>query len=854
MDYLYPVKIKFWTLKKWFFLFISLCLTFLFQKSHAQNYGLEFASYNVQKDLRTGLNLNPHESYYFNTDFELSFNVSLYRQEQIFGYVLRAILNDTVNIDIQLNYMSGMVVSIVTGQKIYNFPFGTVDQKIYGGWEKFELRFELAKNKITFLREGKANPISFQFPSKVLMKFFFGVVNSGQFITTDIPPMHLKDIRLYKMNKLIHDWPLNESKGNQAYEVIQNNVADVSNPHWIKPRYSQWQLNRKFSFSGIVVSTFNDNTDEIYFLKEDSLLKYSLKSNHMKRIHFSNGRQLIYLDSRIAINNNNNDLYHSYLDTKQFLKFDTITDKWDGILKSNFGSDRNYTQHNEVFSKKDSSFYFFGGYGFYKYKNTLFRYHIPSKSFTEVVLSGDKINPRYLSAAGTSPNSDTIYILGGYGSASGDQRINPQGYKNLFLVDIRKKESKEIASLNFNQKDYCFANSLLISPDRKSFYALSFTGHKFHTWLKLIRGNFESAHFEMLGDSIPYLFEDIRSTANVYSNKNKSELVCITSIFGENNDSSYFEVYTIQTPPNLLADIVHAKHGKKLVNNLIPLTFFMFGLAILLWLVTFYWKKKSRIKPDNADKKNISKPGQEVSNIEDVKGIHKNSMFLFGGFQIFNKEGVEISHKFSPLVKELFLLIFFHTQNEGKGITTERLTQLLWFDKNSSQARNNRSVNMSKLRHITGEIEGLNLSKIDGYWKIEIESEKLSIDYLDVVKYININQIQPEKINNFLSLVRKGAFLIGTDYEWLDKIKSELTNGILDLLFVFEKSNKIDHDLQVKIADAIFIHDSLNEVALTLKYNALVAMGRHHLAKTVLEQFKVEYLSLYGEPFNENIQ
>ena len=41
---------------------------------------------------------------------------------------------------------------------------------------------------------------------------------------------------------------------------------------------------------------------------------------------------------------------------------------------------------------------------------------------------------------------------------------------------------------------------------------------------------------------------------------------------------------------------------------------------------------------------------------------------LFGGFQVFDKESKDITNKFSPLLKELFLLIWLHTlKNKQRG-------------------------------------------------------------------------------------------------------------------------------------------------------------------------------------------
>jgi DNA-binding SARP family transcriptional activator len=287
----------------------------------------------------------------------------------------------------------------------------------------------------------------------------------------------------------------------------------------------------------------------------------------------------------------------------------------------------------------------------------------------------------------------------------------------------------------------------------------------------------------------------------------------------------------------------------------------LFAFVLILIAIAIWAKHLSRSKKVKVDTKaaGIKKDDHAEFPVPPIQVkdrkvyFTKNSITFFGGFQILDKDGVEISKQFSPLLKELFLLIFFNSQDQKKGISIEMLNQVLWFDKDSSQARNNRSVNMSKLRHITSFINGLNLYKKDGYWKIQIQTDILKVDYLEVQDYLQYGRILPGDIHAFLSIIRKGGFLIDLNYDWLDKIKSGLTNDILDLLFDFSKSNKVDYDCNIKIADAIFVHDSLNEVALKIKYNALVAMGRHHLAKTVLEQFKVEYLTLYGEPFKETL-
>ncbi len=89
-------------------------------------------------------------------------------------------------------------------------------------------------------------------------------------------------------------------------------------------------------------------------------------------------------------------------------------------------------------------------------------------------------------------------------------------------------------------------------------------------------------------------------------------------------------------------------------------------------------------------------------------------LVLFGGFQVFNLNNEDITNKFSPLLKELFLLIFLYTYKNNKGITSDQISEYLWFGKSSSSARNNRAVNIAKLKTILSEIWSSRIDKENG--------------------------------------------------------------------------------------------------------------------------------------------
>lgn len=228
-----------------------------------------------------------------------------------------------------------------------------------------------------------------------------------------------------------------------------------------------------------------------------------------------------------------------------------------------------------------------------------------------------------------------------------------------------------------------------------------------------------------------------------------------------------------------------------------------------------------------------------------------NAVYLFGGFHIYDAEGNNITKKFTPLLKELFLLLLIHTPE--KGVTSERLKELLWFDKTEQSAKNNRAVNIGKLRSLLDTLGENEVSNKTGSWILSLNLEQIYVDYYDYLSLSAKGKLTTrEDILKLLQLSKQGSFLYDTDYEWLDRYKSTVSDYIIDTLASYTETSvniQTEPDLALQIADSISLCDQLNEYALQLRVNAYGALGKHSLAKKSYEKFTKEYLNAYGEKF-----
>ena len=112
----------------------------------------------------------------------------------------------------------------------------------------------------------------------------------------------------------------------------------------------------------------------------------------------------------------------------------------------------------------DNSIYTFGGYGQYSYNNEVRRIDL-KQGFPEVLKTNASIfHPRYL--AGIGELNDTIYMLGGYGSDSGNQLLNPKSYFDLLGYAVKEKKFIKKFEIPHVLEDMIVGNNIWI--DKKN--------------------------------------------------------------------------------------------------------------------------------------------------------------------------------------------------------------------------------------------------------------------------------------------------------------------------------------------------------------------------------------------------
>lgn len=829
----------------------------------SQEYGLNFKGQSYLLDERTGLEISPNEYIKVKNEFEVSFGLKLdFKQKgNGFGYVFRIISKENKNIDLLLSGFQTKSLILVVGDTQTTLPIdlSTINKN---DWFDIKIKFFLNKNEIQF-SASNSKPVlkTVALNKQESFKLFFGANNYKEFSSSDVPEMNIRDLKLTKNGSLFSHFPLNQCGGNTTSDVLKHTQAILKNPNWILCRHQNWNLNFSSITEGVQLVASNEEKGIIYLLNETSVLTYSTQDNTIKRTPYKNGKIDLTLAHRAIYNTNDNQIYIYAADKELYSYLNLETGKWNNLETFSKKTGKLiFQKHNNVFNPSDNSIYMLGGYGQYKYNNIVRKLNLTDSTWTNLPTNDSIFKPRYL--AGSAIFKDSIYILGGYGSASGSQVTNPHSYSSLIAFSIKSKRFKhKFNIINPFSNDMIVANKMWINPDNRDYFALVSDKIKYEGYLKLLKGNLDNNSTTIVGDSIPFKFLDIKSVANLYYMPNQKKLVAYNSFLNKENKNE-FSINSIDFPV-----IKMPVKTAKSTNY----WYWIFGGVTIIGLIVLYVVKRKKRKQSVAvikEKKVVVLDAgrKEIENIDieekdlDFKPIereYKYQIIFFGGFQVINKNQEDITGKFSPLLKELFLLIWMYTFKNNKGISSSKLIEILWYDKPTRSAQNNRSVNITKLKNLIKELGDCTIDKETGYWKINHNYKALKTDYYEVIQITkNKKTINRDRIDHLIKITQKGPFLSNLNYEWLDSFKQDVADAIIETLINFAESFdfKTDPDFILHLCDCIFNFDSINEEAVVFKCKAYNYKGNHSLAESTFKKFQKEYKLLYAQDFKYSFQ
>ncbi len=814
---------------------LTLGLNAVGQEDHLS--GLYFSSHEVIQDKRTSLDLTPNKSFEFTNGFSLEFDANFRRGDGYYGYIFRLIGDEHTNIDLISNLApsSSNFWLVIKDKVLCSYKWSDVPNGGFDRWIKIKVNIDIRNSKLDVSFNGNTQVAEVEDISGLKnFEIVFGACKNTSFLNTDVSPMSLKNIRIFDANaRLIRDWKLSKHSEPKVYDEIKRAEALVENPIWSIDKHVKWEKIKDLILNNIQGIAKDEENGRVFFIDDKAVYVYSIETTAIDTIPFAGGLPYQAIGRQIIYNHFTNELWSYDFYKNEISKFSFTTNRWS--LRDTIVREPAFWHHNKFISPIDSSLVTLLGYGFYTYKSIIERYNEKLKVW-EKINCPDQIQPRYLSGTGFLNKSEML-VFGGYGSKTGRQELSPEFYYDLYQLNLKDYSFKKLWVLDTPSTPFVPCEALVTDQQNGIFYTLIYNRGNFSTFLQLAKFSIEKGEYQLFTDSIPYNFLDTKSWSTLFHDKKTSQLIALTL------HDSEISLYSIAYPPLMPNDVYQS------IPTPNRMVFWLIGILVLgVSILSFILYRKKRRVPNEGFYTHFEHPN--ILPIEPLERRTVSAIYFLGGFQVFNRKGRNITSSFSPTLKQLFLFIFLHTLKNDKGVSSSRLDEALWYDKSGESARNNRNVNISKLRTILDEIAGIEVVNENSVWKIKIE-DSVFCDYcaiLNLLGKLKTNMLAEPEINKLIALLSLGEFLPLVQSEWIDGFKSQFANEIIDgLTSLFnEKDLMVNFSFRYHLAECILAYDPLNDEAIAMKCSVLYQLGKKGLAKNLYDSFCRDYKKVLG--------
>jgi two-component SAPR family response regulator len=822
----------------------------LFNSITAQDFlneGLYFSSHEVKQEFRTSLNLTPNEPLKFKNKITIEFQANFRPGDGYYGNILQLVCNKDFNLNLvaNLDNQNETFWIAIKDELIFKYKWSDIPKGDFNKWIKFQLTLDTQSSEISLSINGHKTTKKNNVVGDIdYFDFVFGKNVYKSFTTTDVCPMSIKGIKIFNQDdNLIRYWSLGKhTKVNKVYDEIQEDLAIVENPKWLIDQHVFWDKHRDFSFNELLGTATDITNNRVFFIESNLLNIYDIGTKSIKTLNYNN-YTLKCKSNSFIYNNLTNKLIAYSISENLYKTFDFKTLTWsDSDIECLVTA---HHHHNALVSPQDSTLVTFGGYGYYTYKSKIYNFKTNPIKIDTFDLRND-IAPRYLSASGIL-NSNEFLIFGGYGSPSGKQGVGSRIYNDLYSVNFKNFKPKKIWQSNTEiDKPSVPVSTMIIDDTSDSFYTLTYDNSSFNTNLRLASYGISEYKLKFFPDSIPYQFLDTKSNVDFFLNSEKSKLNVLTKI--ENKAT----LYSLSYPPLMAEDIYQEE-----IKNKSQKWFWILLVIIVTLLAPIYiiFRKKGWIYKYGYPKKTIDYV-TPIDNNEKTETIKTSAIYLFGGFQVYNRHGEDITAQFTPTLKQLFLIILLSSTKNGKGVSSIKLTDLLWPDKSETKARNNRNVNISKLRLLLEKIgDGIDLNNKNTYWRLEL-GPSVFCDYIFVKKTLAESSKHPlerEQIIDLLQIIGNGEISPDLQTDWIEDFKEGIINLLVDDLLQISNTQD-DPQILIKISNNILKYAPLSEEAISLKCKTLYKMGRKGVAKQSYDEFCDAYFEILDSKFDKSFK
>lgn len=807
--------------------------------------GLRFNGVDFSIDERTSYDVFGDDLEVFSEDINLQCDVQVFPGADL-GYIL-SIMNSkdesriwNVSFDeiddekVQIRFNEEFKRSII----IVDIPKSEFK---YKQWVKFSLRFDLIKDSVHFhLDDRHYSALLEDLPDTFSPEIVFGKRDH----LIEVPSFAIRNLIIYESREggKSFKFPLNASSGTIVDDDKFRIQGKVQNPVWLSEGSMRWHKETDMKSSQVATCGYNVKESSFYLINKDSVFIYNIptQDSFARKMYYQCPVDMVLGSSIVSPVDSCIYIYELYNSTKtpdspSVVRLDKDIKKWNVLSYDQMPDPMHH--HSPFFLPETNQLLFFGGFGNQLYNGSF--YILEDEIWKEIWQGqeGDtRIFPRYFSSVGLSEDGRYLYIFGGMGNECGEQIVGRRYFYDLHRVDVKTGRKEKLWELDWHGESKVPVRNMIIEDDY--IYVMCYSEYKTQSALILYRFSIKDGTYETFGTEIPINSDKITTNANLYYDKTLSKLFVTVHEFPDDLKSR-LSIYSLSFPPLKEAvsstELWFLRSRNLLIAILSLVVLFASGAAIFGVVLH---KRRRDVNQMDA-KSGIAKRQFRPERIN-------NSICLFGDFKVIDPQGNDISSTFS-LQQQTILFLLLKRIDEN-GMSSKRISNVLWPDKDEDKVKNSRGVALNGLRRALAQLEGVSIVYRDGRYHLEVE-DCFHCDYLDVLKADFNDKISVERA---LNAIGGGKFLSIITDPVFDSFKEKVESKA-EAILTYEISKRFEnkeYKAVVEIANMLVNIDPLDETALKLSIQALKRLKDNEEALVRYSQYTAEYKRLYDSEYS----
>jgi len=653
---------------------------------------------------------------------------------------------------------------------------------------------------------------------------------------TDVAPFAIRDLKISDSRRS-YEFPLDEVSGKYIHDLHHKVKGRVENPVWMITESLRWTLlaERKSKFNG--GSVYDPYTKRIYLYDSEGLWSYDAITKNSYFSKYTNPCPLALEQGICYISGNSLVAYETRVegvaeDAPHAARLDLETNTWTQAWRATIPSSRFH--HASFVNPTDGKYTIFGGYGFRTYSGEFLEFDEESGKWEEIWETGkEQIMPRYFTSAGVDPGKEYVYIFGGMGNECGEAIVGRMYMYDLYRVKLSDGSVEKLWDIKMPDTEIVPGRNIVVTGEH--IYAACYPEYNTESEILLRRFSIENGEMETFGTPVPINSDKIGTNANIYLDPSIKKLFLVTKVSPDQKET-VLDIYSINFPPISNED----------TDGTGALWFVLIILAVILAAAAAFFSKralaaaKSQKRLSSEYMLSKSNPGSKVFKFSD----RPNSINVFGGFKVTDRDGNDITTKFYNQSSLLLVLLIKYRK---VGLSARRMSTIFWPDKDEEKSRNSRGFAINALRNKLQYLDGVSVAFREKRYFLDVENPAYC-DFLYVENCINESAGDQKSI---LCELAKGRFLADMEDPSLDNFKSETDNFCLSFLEKEITSHYKEGKLleTLEIADMILQYDPTSEIAITHIVAVLRKIGHEDDAKERFAAFAAEFRNVNGESF-----